>query len=341
MNTEANQEWLKLSDRTKQNIFEETAKAVGLPNAAAVEKDWWVVRTLELVFKSSIAQHTVFKGGTSLSKAWGLIDRFSEDIDLALDRSFLGFDKPDQEMTGSQVSKLRRYTVKFISEVFFPEMQALFIDAGFTDVTLKLGEIKNPDDDPIIIEIYYKSVTEQIEYIQPRVLIEMGSRSLIEPFTDCGFKSLVGEHFEDRSFADNYISIPTVNPERTFLEKVFLLHERFQIVKEGAKVERRSRHLYDLEKLMDTEFAQNALKDKVLYKTIVEHRSKLTAERGIDYANHIPSKINIIPPVGIKDEWEKDYKSMQESMLFNPSLPFDKLLDRIQALQTKINSIIN
>lgn len=76
-NTETIKEWLKLPDRTKQNIFEEVANRVGLPNAASVEKDWWVVRTLELVFQSTIAPHTVFKGGTSLSKAWSVIDRFS------------------------------------------------------------------------------------------------------------------------------------------------------------------------------------------------------------------------------------------------------------------------
>ena len=87
MNRPAIQEWLKLTDQTRRNIFGETAADIGLP-AAAVEKDWWVMRSLELVFSSSIAPHTVFKGGTSLSKAWGLIDRFSEDIDMALDRRF-------------------------------------------------------------------------------------------------------------------------------------------------------------------------------------------------------------------------------------------------------------
>ncbi len=107
MNKKAMQKWLKLTDRTKQNIFEETAKAIGLPNAAAVEKDRWVVRTLELVFASSIALHIVFKGDTSLSKGWCLFDRFSADIDLALDRKFLGFDKTDKEMTGTQVSNFR------------------------------------------------------------------------------------------------------------------------------------------------------------------------------------------------------------------------------------------
>ena len=330
------QEWLKLSDNTKKNIFEETAAAIGLPNAAAVEKDWWVVRTLELVFKSSIAQHTVFKGGTSLSKAWGLIDRFSEDIDLALDRTFLGFNKTDQEMTNSQVSKLRKKSQKFVTETYLPEMQQLFAEAGFDDVTLKLGEIKNDDTDPITIEVYYKSVTEPIDYIQPRVLIELGSRSLIEPCTDRDFKSLVGEQYEGRDFADENITIPTVNPERTFLEKIFLLHEWFQIVKEGLKVERRSRHLYDLEKLMDTEYAQKALNDIVLYDTIVEHRRKLTPERGLDYDNHIPSKINIIPPENIRADWEKDYKDMQESMFYLPSKPFNELLDRMLELNERV-----
>lgn len=341
MNKKAIESWLKLTDRTKRNIFEETAAAIGLPNAAAVEKDWWVVRTLELVYKSSIAKHTVFKGGTSLSKAWGLIDRFSEDIDLALDRSHLGFTQTDVEMTNSQVSKLRRHSQKFVTETFLPEMKQLFAEAGFEDIVLKPGEIKSPDDDPITIEVYYNPVTDPIEYIPPRVLIEIGSRSLIEPCTDRDFKSLVGEQYAGRDFADEDITIPTVDPERTFLEKIFLLHERFQVQKEGAKVERRSRHLYDLEKLMDTKYAESALSNPELYNLIVEHRRKLTPERGVDYDNHIPSKINIIPPENIRAEWEKDYKNMQESMFYLPSKPFDELLRRMMELNERINKTAN
>lgn len=339
MNVNSTKEWLKLPERTQSNIFEETAKAVGLNTASAVEKDWWVVRALELVFASSIAQFSVFKGGTSLSKAWGVIDRFSEDIDLALDRKFLGFDRTDQDMTNSQVVKLRKKSFRFITEEYFPELQFLVLKAGFKGVSFRLGEVQNDDEDPRIIEIIYPSVTEQIEYIKPRVLIEIGSRSLIEPYTNRKFQSFMGEHFAGRSFADSKIEIPTVNPERTFLEKIFLLHEEFQRNLDHINVERRSRHLCDLEKLMDTVYAQNALFDKVLYKTIVEHRSKLTVVRGIDYTNHIPSKINIIPPGDIINEWEKDYKAMQESMFFNPSLSFDKLLERIGELNLRINNL--
>ena len=338
MNPAILKEWLKLTDQTRRNIFAETSAAIGLPDAA-VEKDWWVVHTIDLVFNTSIAPHTVFKGGTSLSKAWGLIDRFSEDIDLALDRRFLGFDKKDYEITGSQVRKLREQSFQFISENYFPELRRKFSDTGFDNMTFQLGEIKSHDQDPLIIEIYYPTVTDPVSYLQPRVLIEVGSRSMMEPFEKCSFTSFVGEHFKGRSFADELITIPTVRPERTFLEKIFLLHEEFQYPLKKIKVERKSRHLYDLEKLMDTGFAKAALADKELYKTIVEHRRTITPLRGLNYSNHSPDKINLIPPDSIIGEWEKDYDAMQESMFYRPSLPFNKLIGRLYELKAIINQL--
>ncbi|HLO81417.1 MAG TPA: nucleotidyl transferase AbiEii/AbiGii toxin family protein [Chitinophagaceae bacterium] len=337
MNNAAIQEWLKLTDQTRRNIFGETAAAIGLP-PAAVEKDWWIVRTLELVFETSIASYTVFKGGTSLSKAWGLIDRFSEDIDLALDRKYLGIEKPDSEMTGSQVSKLRKLSGKFITEKYFPELTEKFNAAGLK-VNVQVAEVKSDDQDPLIIEVYYQSLTDPITYLQPRVLIEVGSRSLIEPYEERSFTSMVGEKYKGQEFADENILIPSVNPQRTFLEKIFLLHEEFQLPAEKIRVERKSRHLYDLEKLMDTDYAIAALTNRELYDIIVEHRKKLTPLRGIDYANHTPDKINPIPPDAIIGAWEKDYQIMQESMLFNPSLSFEQLILRIKTLKERINAI--
>lgn len=337
MNAKAISRWLQLSTTDKQAIFNEVSAQINLPSAA-IEKDWWVVRTLELVFASSIAPHTVFKGGTSLSKAWNIIDRFSEDIDLALDRRFLGMEKPDSEMSGSQVSKLRKLSAKFITEKYFPELAELFKAAGLK-VDIKLGEIKTDDQDPLIIEIYYVTLTDPIPYLKPRVLIDIGSRSLIEPFNERSFTSMIGEKYKGKAFADNNIIIPSVNPQRTFLEKIFLLHEEFQLPIEKIKVERKSRHLYDVEKLMDTEYAMAALGNTALYQTIVEHRAKLTPLRGIDYANHTPDKINPIPPDAMMGDWEKDYQIMQESMLYNPSLPFNKLIERIQELKSRINNL--
>ena len=88
---------------------------------------------------------------------------------------------------------------------------------------------------------------------------------------------------------------------------------------------------------MDTDFAKAALQNMELYQTIVDHRKSITPIRGIDYANHTPDKINPIPPDAIIDEWKKDYVAMQESMFYHPSLPFNKLIDRIRELKTRIN----
>jgi hypothetical protein len=331
-------QWANLTEEDKNELFQQTGNATGLPNAA-VEKDWWVVLCLHIIFKSSIANHVVFKGGTSLSKAWDLLERFSEDIDLALDRSYLGFNKNDAEMTGAQVHKLREKSNAFIKDYLFGEIKNTFANVGLPDVQVMLAEIKSEDADPIIIEVLYPSTTTNIDYIKPKVLIEIGSRSLIEPFTNRKITSMVGEHYKGQQFADMPIDIPTVNPERTFLEKIFLLHEEFQQPKETTSINRRSRHLYDIEKMMDTNFAFKALQDKELYNQIVLHRSKLNTIRGLDYANHYPSKINIIPPKEIYAIWQNDYAAMQTSMIQNESLPFSQLIERLQLLLTKINAL--
>ena len=216
-------------------------------------------------------------------------------------------------------------------------LQKTFHDVGFTDVKLQLSEIKSPDEDPVKIEVAYPVLTERVAYINPPVVIEIGSRSEKEPFSEKQFSSFVGEHFNGRNFADSSITIPTVNPERTFLEKIFLLHEEFQQASEKVKVDRQSRHLYDLEKLMDTEFGVKALADKSLYMHIVEHRKTITPLRGIDYANHAPAKINMIPPDEMIAAWKKDYEQMQQSMIYRESLSFDKLIGRLAELKQRIN----
>lgn len=204
----------------------------------------------------SCAKNLVFKGGTSLSKAWNLVTRFSEDIDLALDRTFLGF---DVNLNNTQIKKLRKASFAYISGEFLKELKDKFIEAGLFEIDIQLAEIKDKDQDPMVIEIYYPSIVEKSDYIKPRVLLEIGCRSLIEPNTIKSFSTIVAEYFGDRLFTDIAISISTVNPERTFLEKIFLLHEEFQKPIAKIRIDRLTRHLYDIEKLMDTDFAQKAL----------------------------------------------------------------------------------
>ncbi len=327
--------WLKLSDDTKFNVYNDTSRKIGLP-AVAVEKDWWVVHTLAVIFSMQCAESLVFKGGTSLSKGWNLIQRFSEDIDLTLDREFLGF---SGNLESSDIRKLRKKSFKFLTTNFVEELKLKFAEAGLNEVEVKFTEVKNHDQDPIIIEIYYNKLTEKETYLKPGVLVEVGSRSLKEPNSNQTFSTFVAENLHERPFVDKAITIPIVNPERTFLEKIFLLHEEFQKKPDKIRVDRLSRHLYDIEKLSQTKFSKNALQDQELYNLIVAHRRIFNPISGIDFDNHSPDKIVFIPPPPLLANWKADYKQMQENMIYGESLHFEKMIQRLEELQKKINNI--
>ena len=145
--------------------------------------------------------------------------------------------------------------------------------------------------------------------------------------------------FNDQPFATKSFNISTVLPQRTFLEKIFLLHEEFSQNADKIRVERLSRHLYDLEKLMDTQYGKNALKDTELFTHIVNHRKKFNAIRGLDYSSHIHGKIKIVPPDEVIKEWENDYNIMKENMIYGKSLDFNSLIKRIDELQKRVNEI--
>ncbi|CAA0199679.1 nucleotidyl transferase AbiEii/AbiGii toxin family protein [Tenacibaculum maritimum] len=328
-------DFIKLSKKDKLNIFNQTSERSGLPSSA-VEKDWWVTLSLNSIFSLPYANQIVFKGGTSLSKAWNLIERFSEDIDLVIDRKHLGF---EGELSKTQVKKLRKASYSFIGTEFYNDINNELIKLDVSDYELVVQETKNTDTDPLIIELQYKSLTEKSDYLKPRVLIEVGARSLMEPVDEKAIISIVSSEFNQLPFTEQEITIPVVSPKRTFLEKILLLHEEFQKETKFIRVERMSRHLYDLEKLMDTIHGIEALKDSTLYNVIVEHRKNFNAIRGIDYANHIPKLINIVPPKETIKHWEKDYKTMQESMFYGSTISFDKLIERITELNTRIKTM--
>ena len=205
-------------------------------------------------------------------------------------------------------------------------------------VELRLRESKDSDQDPLIIEIYYPHVFEYNQYIEPRVLVEIGSRSLREPFSHRSISSLVAKHFPELPFADTPFEIATVNPERTLLEKIFLLHEEFQKPTENIRVERLSRHLYDVDKLITT-YGPHILENKLLYQEIVAHRRSITPLRGIDYSRHKPEFIDCIPPESVIAEWRKDYIVMQEQMIFGTSHSFENLVQNISSFRTQINAL--
>lgn len=196
------QNWLQLSEQDRTDIFTEVARIKNL-HISSIEKDWWVVQTLSIIFSMKYGDFLVFKGGTSLSKGWDLIHRFSEDIDLALDRAFLGF---SGELTKGDIRRLRRKSYKFITDIFTDELRGEFSRLGFENVTIDYRKVENHDQDPLIIEINYPTLVEKGGYLNPAILVEIGSRSLKEPFTQRTFGTIVSEVFTDRPFADTPIT---------------------------------------------------------------------------------------------------------------------------------------
>jgi len=324
-----------LPDREKLLLFTQVKEDIQLP-LPSIEKDWWVVLTLALVFKMEAAPHLVFKGGTSLSKAWGIIERFSEDVDLSLSREFLGF---GGKISRTQVGKLRDASFQYISQSFLQELRDAFHNNGFEGVEIDLTEVKTPDQDPVNIAIRYPSVVEKSDYVLPPVKLEIGSRFMLEPFTERQFCSLVGQKFAGHPFADENITIPCVNPERTFLEKLFLLHEEFKRPEKEIRVKQMSRHIYDIQKIHKTEFSKIAMENTELYKSLVEHREHFMRWGGVDYSTHFPPYLNPVPPEHLLAAWETDYKTMQEQMIYGESLPFKKLIEELRSITETINNI--
>ena len=326
--------WYKLQDAEKQEVLAAVSSNVGLPSFV-IEKDWWVVQTLRFITQMEIADQLVFKGGTSLSKAWGLIDRFSEDIDLAINREFFGF---SGDISRTQVGKLKDASNKYLTTDFLDCLRKMFFHAGFEDVTIEVVDAKDPDDDPVKIEVRFPTVVKYSEYVQPRVLLEIGSRSLMEPSTACRFRSMIGGSFPEMDFADTNIEIRCVNPERTFLEKLFLLHEEHQRPREKMAIQYKSRHLYDIYKIAKTPFAEKAIADQELYASIVAHRERFTKLGGVDYNSHFPPNLNPIPPDDLLPIWRSDFDELLGNMLQSEGTNFDAILAIIEQVTARINS---
>lgn len=319
--------WLNLPKDRQQELFKQLSFKTGI-QPQAIEKDAWVTLVLRRIFNSEIAEHLVFKGGTSLSKAYGLIKRFSEDIDIAINREYLGF---TGELTKGQIRKLRRESHYFVlnemSNIIAQEFRVHKIDNPF--IKIEVENTKISDQDPEIIKISYPSVFDELSYIPRKVLIEIGARSLLEPSEDKGIKSIIDENYPESSFTEKPFLVKTILPEKTFLEKMILLHEEFTKPKEKIRYHRMSRHLYDIGQIISTEFGERALKNESLFQEIINHRAKYTPTKTVNYSKLELNKLKIIPPDEFIGLYEKDYSEMQENMIYDEKISFNELINKI------------
>ena len=326
----------ELTLNEKRDIISRVQSENGM-NLQIIEKDWWVTAVLRALFSLPYAEQISFKGGTSLSKCWGLIQRMSEDIDIGINREFLGF---DGQLSKSQISdRLRRAACSFVREKLQFDLAKQLTNSGINPECFKVGVNITPisTTDPEIIEIEYSPVFSDSPYIRPTVIVEVSGRSMSEPVANVKLHSYIDDVFGNAPFCEPKFGVRAVVPQRTFLEKIFLLHEEFCKDKASIRTARMSRHLYDICQMLETPIALQALNDKDLYISVIEHRRTFIGLKGFDYSTLLPQTLNFIPPDDILSLWRQDYRLMQESMIYGDSLPFDQMIDKLHQLNEEIN----
>lgn len=328
--------FLTFPEAQRRAVFMETATRIHLP-ASAIEKDFWVTEMLNILFSLPYADKMVFKGGTSLSKVWGVIQRFSEDIDIAIDRSMFGI---EGDVTKRQLKKLRKASSVFVRDTLASDLVTAIEIAGLHKfVTVKAdpdGEGDATYPEPRQVHIFYKSVLppEVNTYLRDEVLLEVGARSLFEPTANALVDSFVATEFPHLTSRDTDVQIVAAVSEKTFLEKSFLLHELFTT--EGCRnANRKSRHLYDLYKMMDTDFAEKAIANDELWETIRHHREIFTSVRDVDYTPDIRKRICLVPPEEVLEEWKNDYDTMVSHMIYEDKIPsFTDILEGVAKIES-------
>lgn len=340
--------WLDLSINEREAALNTVAERLEI-DTPSVEKDWWVTAVLRALFQTSFAPYLLFKGGTSLSKGWKLINRFSEDIDISLGREW--FEKQGYAFAAgenkSQRDRLRKKSREVVHTLLAEELKEQLEALGITSfevvpVTTQTrdGVIVpiDSDKDPTVLQVKYNTMIEglQPDYILPVVKIEVSCLSLKEPFEPRPISSLLHDTFANLD-EETCCTINTVSPERTFLEKAFLLNEEFQKAK--PRTRRMSRHYYDLEKLMDTDFGRKALASHELYNHIIEHRQQFYNLHYVDYEKNRSENICFYPPQELIEAFRADYANMTHTFIFKEAPTFDDLMKRIAELQERFHNM--
>ncbi len=305
-----------------------------------LEKDIWVVWTLRALFGAPFGTHLVFKGGTSLSKGYQAIERFSEDVDVTYDIRAIAPDlaSPDSDGLPSTRSQEKRWT-KIIRE----RLEAWVRDTVSPILIERLHEEKmaarvTPQAD--IVQIEYEPQAEGSGYVRPVVLLEFGARSTGEPFERRSVTCDAAAHLQDVIFPE---AAPTVMcPERTFWEKATAIHVfcrggRFR----GA--ERFSRHWYDVASLDRTGFAESAIADRDLAKRVARHKSTFFREKNsqghiISYDSAVRGELQLVPDGAAEEQLAADYAGMvSDGLVFESAPDFMTLVAQCREIQERAN----
>ncbi|MBR2277915.1 MAG: nucleotidyl transferase AbiEii/AbiGii toxin family protein [Eubacterium sp.] len=327
----------KLNEKDRKALFHNTAAKMGMTDAI-IEKDFWVCFMLDYLFhRCKWKDNIAFKGGTSLSKSFGLIERFSEDIDLILDWRVIGYEKdePWQERSNTKQDffnkEANEKTEKFLKEKFLPVIT--------TDLEKELGYAVNcyiEKNDPQTVVFAYNRSFEDIS-ILPVIRLEIGALASWTPAKKKAITPYAAEQYP-HLFEQPSTDILTVLPERTFWEKVTILHSEANRPVNKTLLQRYSRHYYDVYCMYNSPVKNRAFSNLDLLEKVVGFKDKFYRCPWAKYEDAKPGTMKLMPPQHNLKALEDDYKHMQ-NMIFGNKPSFDEIMTTIQKLEKEINEL--
>jgi len=325
----------------RAQVFAETANRKALAEAI-IEKDFWVCWILKQLFSTeALSGRLLFKGGTSLSKIFHAIDRFSEDIDLAVDYVALGF-TGDRDPRREGISKTRRANIldqmmaecqRYIGGEFLEALRAHCEEVLGAPEAWSLGVSKN---DRNTIEFHYPSVSSKnLDYVAPQVVLELGTHAEFVPHDRFSIRSFVAEEFPNL-VPEGDVEVMALLAKRTFWEKATILHAQYYRAPESAIPDRYARHYYDVAMLAESSIKAEALADMDLLAQVVRHKEIFYPSGWTRYDLARPGTFRLVPPATRIAALERDYRDMGV-MIFGEPPVFDTMMATLRALEEEIN----
>ncbi len=325
-------------------LFQETAVRRGIV-PTIVEKDFWVCWTLRRLFAHPERRPAMlFKGGTSLSKVYGIIERFSEDIDLSLDRHDMGFtgerdpeNVPSRKGREKLLEALKTECTAYLGNGFVPQAIAdfePFLGDHGQGWSLEIDAL-----DAQTVLFHYPSTTDArvTPYVRPIVRMEFGARSDFWPATEAEIRPYAAEEFPEQ-FGEPVAIVRVLEAKRTFWEKATILHAEFHRPNRERGAGRMSRHYYDLAQLANSSIRREALSDLDLLSEVAHHKEFFFATAWARYNEARPGTLRLVPPDDLRRLLESDYRQMSE-MFFGEQPAFRQVLSSLEDLEHEINGM--
>ena len=314
----------------RREVFSATATAMAITPAAA-EKDFWLCWVLMQVFEvPELAACLRFKGGTCLSKCFNLIQRFSEDIDLILDWTIVTELDPLAPRSKTQQDKLNQQmnsqAQHFIAQVILPTLSA---------VVAPLCTAAIDNEDPHTINIQYPAEFAA-GYLRPLIRLEIGPLAAMMPMGIYPVTPYAAESFP-KLFVQPSIQVSAIKPERTFWEKLTILHAEAHRPETKPMPPRYSRHYYDTYQLAINPSVNYALNDMVMLQQVVEFKQRFYPSSWANYETAVAGTFKLSPSEHHLLKLKQDYKEMGE-MIFGLKPTFEEMLETLAAVELQINA---